>query len=340
MAFYEDGYYSEVTKGAFASDPNAKSNLEFFRRYPNLAQLDAPASRRMIRYAGPQGARPPAPPRGKRVRVGPGSFLKRKVGGLFRPRVRVRKTGMGEMDGFPLTILRSPMKFFSPTGVHTREELQDYSRRGKGYMATGIKPAVAYAPTKVAPAPTGLGALGFSFKKMFKITPKTFAKLKPAGIFKTALNVVAPGSVTALTAVSKYGKKGMDAVARAKEVKKQIAKAKQAISSAPTQAERIINQEILLNATRELKSLVASTTPVPSAPAEAPGRNAEQAVPLPAGGSTPAEAVQQDVQAQKVVSALEVPSRGAKPFYKNPFVIGGGILAVLGGIYLVTRKRA
>jgi len=197
---------------------------------------------------------------------------------------------------------------------------------------------------------TGLGK--FSFKKAFKVTSKTFAKIKPSGIFKTALNVVLPGSAAVIGKVAEVGQKAMSAVEQKKvsqaitqaadkaeaDLQAKAAAARAAIKEAPTQAARLTQQENLLNINKEIKSVEAQA-------------NAALNTVAPSGGAaTPsapavAQAVAPTIQ-ETAESAPPAPREKSKKDFmgflssiSTPVKIGAGVLAVAGVGYLVFRRK-
>ena len=92
-----------------------------------------------------------------------------------------------------------------------------------GGMVGGMVPAgiIGANPTMAAWDYDQTPGLGKSWlKSRLKITSKTFAKLKPSGIFKSALNIVAPGASAAISKVASTGQKVMASKENAASIKK------------------------------------------------------------------------------------------------------------------------
>ena len=140
-----------------------------------------------------------------------------------------------------------------------------------GGMVGGMVPAgiTGANPTMAAWDYEQTPGLGKSWlKSRFKITSKTFAKLKPSGIFATALNVVAPGSVAAIKGGLKVGStvydatKGKQLAAAAKKKATQAveqaaaraAAARAELAKATTQAAADAGKAELLQANIDLKT--------------------------------------------------------------------------------------
>jgi hypothetical protein len=210
---------------------------------------------------------------------------------------------------------------------------------------SGANPTMAAWDYDMAP---GIGKSWLA--KRLKVTSKTFAKLKPSGIFKTALDVVAPGSSAVIGKIAKTGQKVMTSKENAASIKKaaqkaiddaaaKAAAARDAIRNAPSQAERLVAQETLVAANKELKAVEAQaatlvsnvvTTPAQAgAPATVPAAVAADMQP-----ARSAAAVASDAAAEAASPSVATRRKGMSA--KTMGLIGGGVALV---VLLVLMRR-